>query len=338
MKKTNISSHSNKFMKLQSWLKLENDNVRMYDKDSRGLYSTHDIKKDDIIMKIPSKYIIEFSNINKSKIVDKLYNKNSYVATYLLIKANQKKSFWKEYLDSMPDKLDEYIYYYKKDKLNQLKNTSIMCSGSYTFTDHMNNIVNDSKIIYEWLLQKDLLPCKLKNYNNFFKAFLYYRILVCSRIFGYYKNSGEEIGMVPYADLLNHSHSPNTTWYFDDNLEAFIVKATTDIKKNSEILDSYGDKKNIELIMYYGFSIKNNIYSELNFMHNNQVINVTHKDSIISLMNNNEIHKNDKDKIIKKLKKISDSHKIKIKKVNDNNIKNIYNDEIRIIDKVLKKI
>ena len=40
-----------------------------------------------------------------------------------------------------------------------------------------------------------------------------------------------------------------------------------DIKKNSEIYDSYGNKSNVQLIMYYGFSIKDNKHSKLNFMH-----------------------------------------------------------------------
>ena len=33
------------FDKLRTWLKVKNDNLRMFEKNSRGLYSTKDIQK-----------------------------------------------------------------------------------------------------------------------------------------------------------------------------------------------------------------------------------------------------------------------------------------------------
>lgn len=54
----------------------------------------------------------------------------------------------------MPENLEEYIYYYDKKKLLLLNNTSIMCKDTYNFKVHMKNIINDSKIIYKWLLKK----------------------------------------------------------------------------------------------------------------------------------------------------------------------------------------
>jgi hypothetical protein len=75
------------FISLRKWLKSSNDNLKMYKKGTRGIYCTKDIKEGDIIMKISPKYIIEFSKIY-NKISEKLYNKNSYIATYLFIKAS----------------------------------------------------------------------------------------------------------------------------------------------------------------------------------------------------------------------------------------------------------
>ena len=314
----------NNFVKLRKWLQLSNDNLRMNKDGFRGIYSTKDIKKNDIIIKIPKKYIIQFSDINKGDnriISEKLYNTNSLVASYLLEKSLDKKSHWSSYLETLPEKLDEYIYYYDKEKLDSLKNTSIMCKGAYNFKDHMKNVIDDSKIIYKWMLLSNLLPDQYKSYKEFFKLFLKFRILVCSRIFGYIRNGEEENGMVPYADLLNHSQNPNTTWYFDDKLKSFVVIATKDIKKNSEIYDSYGNKSNVQLIMYYGFSIKDNKHSKLNFMHKGDLIELD-RDSTVT----------QKD-VLKKLKDILSHHEGA--KITDNNILNIYNDEISIIKNIV---
>ena len=320
------------FISLRKWLKSSNDNLKMYKKGTRGIYCTKDIKEGDIIMKISPKYIIEFSKIY-NKISEKLYNKNSYIATYLFIKANQSHSFWHTYLDSMPKDLNEYIYFYDKEKLKLLKNTSMMCKGTYNFNSHMKNIKSDSKIIYKWLLEKKLMPLKYKNYKDFFPVFLKYRILVCSRVFGYNKYNEEELGLVPYADLLNHSDKPNTKWYFDDDLDAFVVVATKDIKKNSEIYDSYGAKTNFELMLYYGFSIKNNPYSTLNFMIDDVLVEADHDSKLKELYSYGVSERTIKNK----LKSILKDHESKMKKNNitDNNIINIYNDEVSIIKKLL---
>jgi hypothetical protein len=177
------------------------------------------------------------------------------------------------------------------------------------------------------------MPLKYKNYKDFFPVFLKYRILVCSRVFGYNKYNEEELGLVPYADLLNHSDKPNTKWYFDDDLDAFVVVATKDIKKNSEIYDSYGAKTNFELMLYYGFSIKNNPYSTLNFMIDDVLVEADHDSKLKELYSYGVSERTIKNK----LKSILKDHESKMKKNNitDNNIINIYNDEVSIIKKLL---
>jgi hypothetical protein len=200
----------------------------------------------------------------------------------------------------------------------------------------MKNIVHDCKIIYKWLLEKDLLHKDHKKYSNFYPNFLKYRILICSRIFGYDKNGEKESGLVPYADLLNHSEEPNTYWYFNDENNCFEVIATKDIPSHSEIYDSYGSKNNIDLIMYYGFSIKNNKFSKLNFIYDGDLFVADYESTIDTLINQNMLKKNKKKDLIIKLKSILNNHESKIKSITDQNIANIYNDDINIIRSILR--
>ena len=323
-----------KFSKLKLWLNMQNDNLRMYNKGSRGIYSINNIKDNEVILQIPSKYIIEYSKVSNNSISSKLYNSNSVLALYLLLKS-QKKSFWTPYIDSLPECVNEYLFFYDKEKLSQLKDTSLMFKNIFNYNEHLKNIVHDSKLVHEWLLKKNLLKDDfLKIYKNFFKLFLKYRILVCSRVFGYIKNNKEETGLVPYADLFNHSQKSNTTWYFDDNLDCFILKATSDIKKNSEIYDSYGEKTNDELLLYYGFTIKNNKNSRLYIKDSNNIIELDYNTKLSDI----GYKESQKEKIIKKLKNILENHQNKIKEgtITDANILNIYNDEVSIIKKILK--
>jgi hypothetical protein len=152
----------------------------------------------------------------------------------------------------------------------------------------------------------------------------------CSRIFSYDKNNINENGIVPYADLLNHSQNANTTWYYDNTKNVFVVEATENIKKKTEIYDSYGHKTNMQLLLYYGFTIKNNKLSELNFVYKNKLLTIHYNTNITELIADKNV--------INKLKKILEHHTTKIKnnEIKDNNILNIYNDEINLIKKILQ--
>jgi hypothetical protein len=301
-----------KFNALRKWLKKDSDHLRMFDKESRGLYSMKDIKAGERIMEIPEKYILELSNLDKS-LETSLHNTNSIFAFYLLLESKKKKSHWKIYIDSFPENLDEYIYYYDKEKLKQLKDTSIMCKAVYNFDTHMKNMKKDYKILEE----------DYGNHNSNkidFQDFLKFRIYVCSRIFSYTKHYKEENGMVPYADLLNHSQNPNTTLYYDDVKNVFVVEATRNIKKNSEIYDSYGMKTNVQLIMYYGFSIKNNKFSVLDIVHKKKYYQFDHTDKIDYYGIYDEDMKDAKDdskeSLLNHLRSLLEEHTRKIKNIN----------------------
>lgn len=322
------------FDKLRTWLKVKNDNLRMFEKNSRGLYSTKDIQKGSIIMQIPSKYLLELSIVEKI-IKDDFNNSNSSIAAYLLLESLNEKSKWKKYLDTFPKDLSEYIHYYKKDKMQLLNHSSIMCKESRNIKDVMEEIISEGKIFYESLKNKNKLPKGYIEIKDFLQLFMKFRIYVDSRAFNYRKHNNDESALVPYADLLNHSNKSNTYWYFDDKKDSFIVQATEDIAKNSEIFDSYGSKSNVQLVIYYGFSIKNNPHSQLAFTYKNNLITLNKKSDLESILQSYALYKYKKH-IMELLKKKLLLHTQNIEKTDDYNIKNLLHDEIMIIRKMLR--
>ena len=146
----------NNFDILKKWLKIKNDNLQMFEKGSRGLFSTKDINKGDIIMQIPIKYLIELSTVKKSMKNMKcdFNNTNSTIASYILLESLNEKSKWKKYLDTFPHDLSEYIHFYKKDKMRLLHETSIMCKDSVNIKDVIEEIQNEASIFYKLLKDK----------------------------------------------------------------------------------------------------------------------------------------------------------------------------------------
>jgi hypothetical protein len=343
--------------KLKQWLKIKDD-IKLFERPQRGLYSTKNIKKFDQIIKIKSRHLMEYSTIYKMYPIDNIEEKNSLVAFYVLkiylenientknleTSLNKELKWWYPYIDSLPNDVSEYLYYWPSSKLKLLNNTSIMSNGFYNYNDHIESIENDWNTIYDFIEKNDLLNSYTYDYLH--DLFIKFRILVGSRIFGYKKYGIDESGMVPYIDMINHSFTSNTTWYFDDSQDCFILQANCDILKGTEIVDDYGDKSNINLLLFYGFTLKDNPFPILRI----DLSNPIDDDSIFfeltlefCLDNINSVQKN---MLKNKLNEIKNHHEKQLKIFNLNkcnchyvaNITNIYLDEINLINHLISCI
>ena len=126
------------------------------------------------------------------------------------------------------------------------------------------------------------------------------RVIISSRIFGISISNVKTDVLVPFADLLNHKRPRQTQWYYDDEINSFVIQATEDIMKGSEIYDSYGKKSNGRFLLNYGFAIENNDCSEyiLSIIFNDcyplyeikKKIIKTEKNFIKTFILNNNIH------------------------------------------------
>lgn len=79
------------------------------------------------------------------------------------------------------------------------------------------------------------------------------RMIVASRIFGVTIDKVKTDAFVPLADMLNHKRPRETTWYYSDNLQGFVIEACEDIPRGVPVHDSYGKKCNSRFFLNYGF-------------------------------------------------------------------------------------
>ena len=108
--------------------------------------------------------------------------------------------------------------------------------------------IEDIKIDYE------LICREVPQFANFtIREYSELRMITCSRIFGITVNGVKTDGFVPYADMLNHRRPRQTTWYYSDEKEGFIIEACDDIPRGSQVYDSYGRKCNSRFFLNYGF-------------------------------------------------------------------------------------
>lgn len=314
------------FDKLKKWLCIK-DSLKLFNRPERGLYSTENIPNGKIIIKVKSKFLIEYQQINKLYLIDDIEEINSLVAFYLVKLYIENNEFYSSYLDTFPSDLTEHIYYWSKHDIKYIKNTSVTTEGFTNLSSHINSYKNDFDIINEYNKIHNIIEI---DDEDFYNIFIRFRILVGSRIFGYVKYGEETSGMIPYIDMINHSTESNTTWYFSDSLDAFVLESTQDIPKGKEIVDNYGSKTNIEFLLFYGFTLNPNP---------NPVLRINIDDIPIEL-NLSSTLDYDKDfiqKITKKIKILENNHKTIIKnvKINNINLLNIINDEIVVINYII---
>lgn len=322
----------NSLNRLKKWLGIK-DTLKMFERVERGIYTTQPIKEGNIVIKIKSKYLLEYQQIYTIYPIDEIEEANSLVAFYLTKLYLDKDEFWSTYINTLPDDLNEFPYYWNERELNYLRGTSFYSSVETNYPTHLESIQADFDIIHQYNTENSII--QNVSMEELWNIYIRFRILVGSRIFGYLKYGNETSGMVPYIDLLNHSGDPNTIWYWDDLMDAFVLVATRNINKGEELTDNYGVKTNIDLLMYYGFTIGSNHASILSFNLNgiNYLFSLQY-----DLMKLEQLETKCKNELKKKLEKIYFHHKDKILDVKNTNTQNIYKDELNIVKLLLKNL
>jgi len=90
--------------------------------------------------------------------------------------------------------------------------------------------------------------------------FLRYRLMVGSRGF---TADADQIIMVPYADMLNHSACANIDWKIED--DHIVLNAIQPIKAGEECVHTYGTKTNYEHLLFYGMVIGDNRHNDITY-------------------------------------------------------------------------
>jgi hypothetical protein len=314
----NISNcNDDNFYKLKDQLNINNNYITKCSQ-YRGLYLPFFMPKNKTLLSIDLDNIIIHSKLLNIYNISEHLENNSLIAYHLMILENNKDPKWKLYLNSLPKDLNNFIFYYK-DK--QLLN--------YVFSNYSNdmNIYNDNaKKLYQYNKKKKFI--NIYTEKEFINKYFYYLTLVNSRTF----TIGEDdSGLVPFADLFNHSNNSNTTWYFDSKLNKFIIKSSKLILPFEEITTDYGHPYNSELLYTYGFTIDNNDpYLDIKYNNNNYIIDKT--TDFNDFIETNNIDKND---FILFLRNRYDKNNNYLEQDISHDIKNVLIDQNKMIDILL---
>ena len=247
--------------------KMQENNI--YNENSkRCIFASEEIKKNDILIRVPHDLFIRLDLAKKSKI-GKIFDESLQIKlsspvhcileVFLLMESlkrtNKKKkkeiSNWDYYFNFLPSSLISFPIYFNDEEMKLLEKTQ--------FYNKVLKKKEKLKKDYDLICEK---YSKLKK-KNYYSSFCYFREIVSSRIFGVTMNGKQNYIIVPFADLMNHRRYKRVEYFYDDNQNAFCVKAIKDLRPDLEVCACYGRKSNARFLLNYGFTMAKNEDDEI---------------------------------------------------------------------------
>eukprot|EP01038_Epipyxis_sp_PR26KG_P014456 gene14456-19402_t len=231
----------------------------------RGLLAVDGMSEGELMMTIPLDLCLtravaqEF--FGKTLIPDDM---DEYIAIAVLLMSEKIKgsqSNWKPYFDILPDVASVYpSFIWTEAELDLLKG-----SPTYFASKSLRNKIENE---YQQVKRDIILPYKtmFPPEKFTFELFLWAFVMLLSRAARLSsKLNGEELALVPYADLMNHNPYSNT--YIDaqrsgmpliSRTEEVAVYSDRNYKKFEQVFINYGEKGNADLLLLYGFALDRN--------------------------------------------------------------------------------
>ncbi|KAJ7535805.1 hypothetical protein O6H91_12G046900 [Diphasiastrum complanatum] len=223
----------------------------------RGLLAHRTISQGDELLSIPRKLWINLETVKASAIGRFCEGLKPWVAIalFLVREKAQSNSSWRPYLDILPQALDSPLFW--------LAFTSCLCIGirgtqllgsTLGYREYVESEVNElfDKVIKP---NPDLFDSSLFTYDAFLWAFGILR----SRTFA--PLTGDELALVPLADLVNHLAGlevekpcwEKTTAGIFTRQEVLLMRAAKTFHAGQEVVMQYGkSKNNAQLALDYG--------------------------------------------------------------------------------------
>eukprot|EP01103_Thecamoeba_quadrilineata_P003169 TRINITY_DN12977_c0_g1_i1.p1 TRINITY_DN12977_c0_g1~~TRINITY_DN12977_c0_g1_i1.p1 ORF type:complete len:421 (+),score=52.70 TRINITY_DN12977_c0_g1_i1:62-1324(+) len=239
--------------------------ISTFDETGRGAIAIKDIKTNDLVVEVPKKIIVsrlaaEISDIS-NVIVDPRVEHDNFLALslFLMYESENRSSFWLPFLKMLPKNFNCPIFW----TLDELKHVK----GSYIYKSTSKKRLNCTRSYFEFIVPL------IKSYPQFFNSinatydkFMWATFLIFSR--GYWLDNDDTLpGLVPLADMINHSVPPNQANYasykFHESTQTFCIHSNFPFKTGEQVFITYGAKSNYELLIDYGFLMEPAVIEEL---------------------------------------------------------------------------
>ncbi|KAK4741394.1 hypothetical protein SAY87_024982 [Trapa incisa] len=219
-----------------------------------GLVAQRDIGRNEVVLEVPKRFWINPDAVAASEIGSVCSGLKPWIGVALFLIREKKRgdSKWRVYLDILPGATDSTIFW-SEEELAELQGTQLL----RTTLGVKEYVKGEFEKVQEEILlpHKQLFPSSI-TFEDFFWAFGILRSRAFSRL------RGQNLVLIPLADLINHSSSITTEDFayeikggglFSREL-LFSLRSPISVKAGEQVLIQYDlNKSNAELALDYGF-------------------------------------------------------------------------------------
>jgi len=243
-------------------MRVESDTMEDFERSGRGLIARKAIDNGEAIIKIPTRCIM--TKAKGAKILGKRIISDSlgeYLSLSMLLiheRSLGPASFWAPYIAILPTAEEVgQTWVWDEADLQLLNGSNVVA----TTVSLRNKLYSD----YELLVATVLEPNRLDKSVFSWEAFKWAMSMLFSRAINLRET--DELSLVPYADLLNHSPYINCFFKYEpipfSDERLVILNSDRPYSANDQVLISYGQKSNAELVLLYGFVVDRNVFDEV---------------------------------------------------------------------------
>ncbi|CAN1794259.1 [Fructose-bisphosphate aldolase]-lysine N-methyltransferase, chloroplastic [Linum perenne] len=220
-----------------------------------GLVAKRDIGRNEVVLEVPKKFWINPKSVEGSEIGRICGGLKPWISVALFLIREKLKgdgSDWKAYLDVLPESTDSTLFW-SEEELAELQGTQLL----NTTQGVKQYLQKEFQRVEQDILKphKQMFPSNV-TLEDFTWAFGILRSRAFSRL------RGEDLVLIPLADLINHSQDITTEDYayeikgaglFSRDL-LFSLRSPVSVKAGEQVLIQYDlNKSNAELALDYGF-------------------------------------------------------------------------------------
>lgn len=229
-----------------------------------GLKAGKAFTEGSLILTVPAKVMMTEKNAQESDLaefiaVDPLLQNmpNITLALFLLLEKNNPDSFWKPYIETLPDKYSTVLYF-TSEELSELRPSPVFESSLKLF----RNIARQYAYFYNKIYTLDI-PILKKLQDVFtFDSYRWAVSTVMTRQNNIQLDNNDVTAFIPLWDMCNHEHGKITT-DFNKELNRGECYALRDFKEGEQIFIFYGARPNSDLFLHNGFVYPRNKYDSL---------------------------------------------------------------------------
>lgn len=225
-------------------------------REGLGLVAKRDIGRNEVVLEIPKRYWVNPDTVAGSEIGGLCRGLKPWIAVALFLIRERNlggESTWQDYVAILPDKTDSTVFW-SEEELSEIQGTQLLSTtlGVKEYVQSEFEKVEEEVI----LPHKKLFPFPVTS-DDFLWAFGILRSRAFSRL------RGQDLVLIPAADLINHSPNVTTEEYaweikgaglFSRDL-LFSLRTPVPVKAGEQVLIQYDmDKSNAQLALDYGFT------------------------------------------------------------------------------------